>query len=232
MTTTDDDWARLLAAASNPTDADATAPSATAVMALASNLGSTIDPESVGCSITMVNGDGFVTPAASSQQALGLDKAQYDYNEGPCVAAARSGDWYDIELMRDDRRWPHFVATALDHGVRSSLSVPLAIPLAPAALNLYSAGERAFANAHKRAVVDFLSRCLSSALTRADRLPTAAEPEPAALRESRAQGEVVSRAVAAIRAQRGASQSAAWPPSSRSRRTSWACSRPTTTSTT
>lgn len=176
---------------------------------LASDLGSRIDPDSVGCSITVVDGDGYVTPAASSPQALGLDEVQYAHNQGPCVAAARTGLWHDIETTSSESRWPVFVATAIEHGVASSLSVPLAFPSRPAALNLYSAAEGAFTDQRRRAVAGFLARCLSAVLTTsADRTPPPLESTR--LRESEAQGRLITRALRELGTRRGISETAAF----------------------
>lgn len=207
METSQENWSRLLRGAT-PSNPPESGKAMVTALELASELGARIDPESVGCSITMVDGDGFVTPAASSPQALGLDQAQYAHNEGPCVAAAQTGAWHEIQSIQAETRWPFFIETAIAHGVMCSLSIPLTVPDRPAALNLYSASERAFADERRRAVAGFLARCLTAVLASS----STAEPplDPPGLRESVAKGQVIIHALDAMSARRGISQAAAF----------------------
>lgn len=45
--------------------------------------------------------------------------------EGPCLHALRTGTLVSIEDLASDQRWAAYAETALQHGIRSSLSLPL-----------------------------------------------------------------------------------------------------------
>jgi len=93
-----------------------------------------------GCdmaSITMVVDGIAMTPVFSHDVALQLDETQYDFGDGPCLAAIRH---QGVERFStpSDQRWPLFRAAA-EHGVSGVLSVPLVHEeTASGALNLYS----------------------------------------------------------------------------------------------
>lgn len=77
----------------------------------------------------------FTDPAAVT-----IDRPQYSTSgRGPCVDAFRQQKVYRIADTSIDDRWPEFAAAAAAHGVRSTLSLPLAQGGEPlGALNLYS----------------------------------------------------------------------------------------------
>ena len=74
-----------------------------------------------------------------------LDRVQYDTGDGPCLDAVRSGDVQVIESTSDHGPWPRFRQTCLDHGILSTISVPLLIDhRAIGAMNLYARSTNAF----------------------------------------------------------------------------------------
>ena len=74
-----------------------------------------------------------------------VDRAQYDAGSGPCLDAFRTGDIHGIDSMDSERRWPEFTRACLDHGVLSTLSLPLTVDgVTNGALNLYAKSEHAF----------------------------------------------------------------------------------------
>jgi GAF domain-containing protein len=82
-----------------------------------------------------------------------IDEAQYDAGTGPCIEAFRHQRIYRIDSTAVDDRWPEFSRDALAHGVRSTLSVPLAVRgEAMGAFNLYSKSFSAFDDANTRRV--------------------------------------------------------------------------------
>jgi GAF domain-containing protein len=82
----------------------------------------------------------FTDPAAPE-----MDQAQYDTGEGPCLDAFREQRITRIDSTLSDGPWPAFRKTAAEHGIRSTLSMPLMVDQQPlGALNLYSKRERAF----------------------------------------------------------------------------------------
>ena len=95
------------------------------LLQVALGLGHSITEDSVGCSVTVAAGSEFMTPAASNELAMELDLAQYAAQDGPCVAACRDGQEHSIVVMSREDAYPGFAAAAMQHGVRSSLSLPL-----------------------------------------------------------------------------------------------------------
>src|SRR3954452_15584671 len=74
-----------------------------------------------------------------------IDQAQYRTGDGPCLDAFRDGLPYIIDSTLDDGRWQAFRDSAEQHGVLSSMSLPLIASEGPiGALNMYADTERAF----------------------------------------------------------------------------------------
>ena len=101
---------------------------------LATAVGLATLPGAVGCSITLQQpAGGFFTPAAAGDVATLLDGVQYAIDDGPCVRAARTGQPERVDEIGADPRWPDLARQAVDHGVASSLSLPLLTSRSPAA---------------------------------------------------------------------------------------------------
>jgi len=82
-----------------------------------------------------------------------IDEAQYETGVGPCIEAFRDQRTYRIDSTADDDRWPAFAKDALAHGIRSTLSVPLAVRgEAMGAFNLYAKTLSAFDDVNSRRV--------------------------------------------------------------------------------
>lgn len=74
-----------------------------------------------------------------------IDQAQYQNGTGPCLDAFRDGRPYVIESMFAPGDWQPFRDSAAEHGVLSSLSLPLITQHGPiGALNLYADTEQAY----------------------------------------------------------------------------------------
>lgn len=156
-------WKRLISAASAPGTIESDH-ERRALLSKAMTVGSTITGDSLGCSITESVGDGYRTPVASNALALDLDSAQYADDDGPCIAACRDGGVHSITVMADEDDYREFVTVALDHGVRSSLSLPLPAVHRRSALNLYAGTASAFDTPRARAVAQLLARCTAAVL--------------------------------------------------------------------
>jgi GAF domain-containing protein len=104
-------------------------------------------PGDTEASVTLLVKDRPATVASTGQLALDLDETQYQYGQGPCLHAARSGELTEITDTRTEMRWPHYTARAAEQGNISSLSVPLCIDeheRVSGALNLYAGAPGAF----------------------------------------------------------------------------------------
>jgi AmiR/NasT family two-component response regulator len=100
-----------------------------------------------GCcwaSITAVRGGQGCSVAVSDQVAQQVDELQYQFGEGPCLAAAENASDYLLFDIADEPRWPQFsTAAAAQSPVRSVLAFQLAAGRA-VALNLYADHPGAF----------------------------------------------------------------------------------------
>jgi GAF domain-containing protein len=105
-------------------------------------------PGAESVSTTLLRGDKPFTAAHSGELALLADELQYDEGYGPCMDAGRGGVVLRIDDMLSEQRWPRYVARVREHGVRSSLSVPLPYQGSSiGALNMYSTQPAGFASA-------------------------------------------------------------------------------------
>jgi hypothetical protein len=92
--------------------------------------------------VAMLGTDGRRTTGVfNDPEAPEIDHSQYDSGSGPCLDASRTRSIVRIEVMaqaKDDH--PAFATTCLEHGVHSTLSLPLvAAGTGVGALNLYGA---------------------------------------------------------------------------------------------
>jgi GAF domain-containing protein len=84
----------------------------------------------------------FTDPASPE-----MDSAQYDTGVGPCLDAWRHQQVFRIDSTADDGQWPAFSQAAADHGIQSTISLPLAVRgNGIGALNLYSKQPAAFSD--------------------------------------------------------------------------------------
>lgn len=82
------------------------------------------DAEFVSLTVRARKGS-FTTLGSTSPIADVLDVAQYSLSEGPCVDSAEGGDWFRSSDLTRESRWPRWSPVAVEHGVRSLLSVRL-----------------------------------------------------------------------------------------------------------
>jgi GAF domain-containing protein len=102
-------------------------------------------PGSQATSITLIRNDKPFTVAHDGQMALDADELQYQRDYGPCVDAGRSGQLFIIKDMQTEQRWRDYPKDTAQHGIGSSLSVPLPFQAATiGALNNYSTRTDAF----------------------------------------------------------------------------------------
>jgi GAF domain-containing protein len=110
-------------------------------------LAKTVMPGNPEASVTILVKDHPTTVATTGQLAIDLDERQYERGHGPCLHAARTGELTEIADTRTDRRWPDYLPRAVERGVLSSLSVPLAVDddgQVSGALNIYARQANAF----------------------------------------------------------------------------------------
>jgi GAF domain-containing protein len=89
-------------------------------------------------SVSVLRGDAAETVASTSEQVWAIDSEQYAAGEGPCLEAARTGQFVRVGVAEAQERWPSFARSARAAGVESFLSAPLFIDEQFAgSLNLY-----------------------------------------------------------------------------------------------
>ena len=104
--------------------------------------------------VTLVRDGATITAVFTDPDAPEIDAAQYDSGRGPCLDAYRDGSILRIDDTTSETRWPEFTGTAVRHGVRSTLSLPLRTDNGTiGALNLYSLRPRAFEDNEQMATV-------------------------------------------------------------------------------
>jgi GAF domain-containing protein len=102
------------------------------------------DPEA---SVSLLIRDHPTTVVSTGQLAVDVDERQYERGHGPCLHAARTGEFVAIADTRTDERWPDYMPRAAERGALSSLSVPLDIDVdaqVTGALNIYAREADAF----------------------------------------------------------------------------------------
>ncbi len=106
-------------------------------------------------SITMADNGRFRTSNATDPEAIAIDEAQYEGNEGPCLDALRSARQVELDVTTTGDRWPGVRAKARELGFGSVLSTPLVdgSDRALGALNIYSRDDGAFGEADQRTAV-------------------------------------------------------------------------------
>ena len=192
------DWATVISAVSDPIGLDTRRRMSLLDDAL--GLGTTITPDSAGCSVTELSDLGFHTPAASNELALHLDLAQYADGDGPCVAACRDKAVHAVAIMDVEPDYAGFAAAALSRGIHSSLSLPVFGGSRPSALNLYASSPSAFDDPRAIRIASLLARCVGAVL--ADHV-RGGPATSANLQAARARHDLVRRAQRALVDTRG-----------------------------
>jgi GAF domain-containing protein len=150
-----------------------------------------------------------LTVASTDALAAQVDEVQYGLDQGPCLHAMRTGTLVYIHDLASDQRWADYAATALQHGIRSSLSLPLNIAGdAVGAFNLYSRVADSFGQAATRRAERF-AYAASGALAIAVRLAGHVALTDQ-LRDSLASRAVIDQATGVLMAQRRITAAAAF----------------------
>jgi GAF domain-containing protein len=105
-------------------------------------------PAAAMAGITMLDGDERATTAVFTDAgAPEIDQAQYDSGRGPCLDAWRHRTVVRLDDVDDERAapYPEFADACREHGIFSTLSLPLVNgDRGMGALNLYAPDRRSF----------------------------------------------------------------------------------------
>jgi GAF domain-containing protein len=161
------------------------------------------------CGIT-VRRDGHPFSAAVSNDLAGqVDELQYGTDEGPCLAALKTGTVFQVDDLSREERWDHYRPRALAHGVVSSLSIPLTVDGETlGALNLYSTVPAAFAGEPRTHAETFAAQC-ATALTVSLRQVRQAETQRQ-LAEAMVSSSIIDQAVGILMGQQRCDASTAF----------------------
>jgi GAF domain-containing protein len=153
------------------------------------------------CGLTLEQAGRGRTVTYSGELAARGDERQYELDDGPCLEALRTGAVVRVRDMAEEDRWGDYPRRAVEAGVRSSLSFPLALgERGRGALNLYAGRADAFTDADERAGRTWAgqaSGALSVAWRMADR-----EQAVAHLRRGMLTRQEIGQAVGLLMAQR------------------------------
>jgi GAF domain-containing protein len=94
---------------------------------LVTALAATTTAGTLGAAVTVVDEHGKRSRAASNAATEEADALQYEFDEGPCLTAWRTGEVVRIDDTTTDGRWPRWNEAASRLGVRSVLSAPLPV---------------------------------------------------------------------------------------------------------
>ncbi|MFC4472508.1 GAF and ANTAR domain-containing protein [Streptomyces xiangluensis] len=123
-----------------------------------------------GAGLTLQRDGRPLTVVSAGTAATKLDEKQYGQDDGPCLQSLRIGVELLINDMTEETRWGDYPTYAVDCGIRSSLSLPIAAHTHTAgALNLYAAPPKAFEQADVTALRALASQA-TGAIALAQRL--------------------------------------------------------------
>ncbi len=95
--------------------------------------------------VTLLRDGRPTTAVFTDRTSPDIDAAQYETGSGPCLDAFRHQRVFRIDSTADDDVWPEFSHAAAEHGMRSTISLPLGVRgNGIGALNLYSREPAAF----------------------------------------------------------------------------------------
>jgi GAF domain-containing protein len=109
-------------------------------------------PGAEACGLTLEQAGRGMTVTYSGDLAARGDERQYELDDGPCLEALRTGTVVRVRDLAEEDRWGDYPRRALEAGVRSSLSFPLALgERGRGALNLYAGRADSFSDTDERA---------------------------------------------------------------------------------
>src|SRR5215210_5368733 len=99
-------------------------------------------PQAEFAGITMTVDDMPGTWIFTHPEVPRVDRIQYDTGDGPCLDAWRTGEVQTIGSTRASGPWPRFRQVSFEHGILSTVSVPLRVHDGQiGAINLYARSE-------------------------------------------------------------------------------------------
>ncbi|MGY1779306.1 GAF domain-containing protein [Geodermatophilus sp. SYSU D01036] len=154
-------------------------------------------------SVTLMRGDEAFTADYPDEMALRAEELQYERGHGPCTDAGRGGVVLRVDDTRTEQRRRDYAARVVEHGVRSSLSVPLPFQgTVIGALDVYSREPGRFADPEVVDAASTVAETLAVAVANAREHARRGE-EAAHLRLAMQSRAVIEQAEGVLMAQRG-----------------------------
>ena len=96
-------------------------------------------PQAEMTGITMLVDEQPTTAVFTDPTAPEIDESQYASGRGPCLDAFRTQQVLIIDCTEEDDRWPEFGEAAAEHGILSTMSIPMvAAGRGVGAMNFYA----------------------------------------------------------------------------------------------
>lgn len=96
-------------------------------------------------SVTVIRAGQPMTMVSNDARTEGLDEAQYETDEGPCLSSLRNSERVEVPSVDLEERWPAWRRSAEEVEVRSALACPLQVGSETlGALNVYGFSRDAF----------------------------------------------------------------------------------------
>lgn len=166
------------------------------------------EDDEVLCGVTLLRARTKTTVASNSPEAQKMDEVQYEFNDGPCLRAARLGVAHYVSDFDAEERFPEYSRAIAGHGIKSALGVPIRLEGdATAALNFYSPLVDAFSPEAVEAAEGFAAE-VSASLRLAVRIAKLTESS-ADMRAAMESRTTIDLAVGVIMGQNRCSQDAA-----------------------
>ncbi len=121
-------------------------------------------PGCAGGTVELRRGEERLMLSASHSDLIALVDREQALGEGPSSEALATGRNVLVTDVLLDARWPRYAATAVKHGVRSTLVLPIAIEGATLVLGLYAVRPGAFSGGSADALATLLTEQLTVAL--------------------------------------------------------------------
>jgi GAF domain-containing protein len=130
------------------------------VLELIVSLAATTISAAAGAGVTLVDEDGSpATTSASGPLVREADDLQYEFGEGPCLAALAESAPMRVDDLVTERRWPRWCAAAADAGLRSVLTTPLVTEdRCQGAIKIYATTPGAFGPSDEHTLAKFADR--------------------------------------------------------------------------
>jgi GAF domain-containing protein len=109
--------------------------------------------------VTMLRDGKPTTTVYTDPTSPQIDSAQYETGVGPCLDAFRHQQVFRVESTAEDEQWPPFSQACVEHGIMSTLSLPLGVRgNGIGALNLYAREPAAFSKEEEQVGLMFAAQ--------------------------------------------------------------------------